>query len=89
MSEQAAVAAPRRSATRRAVSSHPNASVALGSGAGIGPIVIWLMGVAHVQMTPEVGGAIGGLVAAGALLVGRRGIKNVVIGLWDGPGSSG
>jgi hypothetical protein len=86
MSEQAAVAAaPKRSATRRAVSNHPNASVALGSGAGIGPIVIWLIGMAHVQMTPEVGGAVGGLVAAGFLLVGRRGIKNVIIGLWEGP----
>jgi hypothetical protein len=86
MSEQAAVAtAPTRSATRRAVSNHPNASVALGSGAGLGPIVIWLIGVAHVQMTPEVGGAIGGLVAAGFLLVGRRGIKPVIVGLWKGP----
>ena len=86
MSEQVAVAsAPTRSATRRAVSNHPNASVALGSGAGVGPIVIWLLGVAHVSMTPEVGGAIGGLVAAGVLLVGRRGIKPVIIGLWKGP----
>ena len=47
MSEQAVVAAaPKRSATRRAVSNHPNASVALGSGAGLGPIVIWLIGLA-------------------------------------------
>ena len=39
MSEQAAVAsAPRRGATRRVVSSHPNASVAFGSGAGLGPL---------------------------------------------------
>ena len=86
MSEQAVVgSAPKRSATRRAVSSHPNASVALGSGAGIGPIVIWLIGLAHVQMTPEIGGAVGGLVAAGVLLVGRRGIKPVIVGLWKGP----
>ena len=86
MSEQAVVAtASKRSATRRAVSNHPNASVALGSGAGIGPIVIWLIGFAHVQMTPEVGGAVGGLVAAGFLLVGRSGIKPVILGLWNGP----
>ena len=50
MSEQAVVGtAPKRSATRRAVSNHPNASIALGSGAGIGPIVIWLIGLAHVR----------------------------------------
>ena len=85
MSEQAAVAAaPRRGATRRAVSSHPNASVALGSGAGLGPVATWLIGMTGHPATPEVGAAIGGLVAAGFLLIGRRGIRGAIIGLWRG-----
>jgi hypothetical protein len=85
MSEQAAVAiAPSRGATRRAVSSHPNASVALGSGAGLGPLVIWLIGLTDHPVPPEVGAAIGGLLAATFLLIGRRGIKGALVGLWQG-----
>ena len=64
MSEQAAVAsAPRRGATRRVVSSHPNASVAFGSGAGLGPLVIWVVGWSGASVPPEAAAAIGGLMA--------------------------
>ena len=86
MSEQAAVAsAPARgAATRKAVSSHPNASVALGSGAGLGPLATWLIGMTGHPATPEVGAAIGGLTAAGFLLVGRRGIKGAILRIWRG-----
>ena len=85
MSEQAAVAtAPTRSATRRVVSSNPNASVALGSGSGLGSLVIWLVGLNGTAVPPEVGAAIGGLIAAVFLFVGRRGIKGALIGLWRG-----
>jgi hypothetical protein len=85
MSEQAAVAAaPKRSATRKAVSSHPNASVALGSGSGLGPLVIWMVGWSGASVPPEAAAAIGGLMAACFLLVGRRGIKGAIIGLWQG-----
>jgi hypothetical protein len=85
MSEQAAVAtAPTRGATRRVVSSHPNASVALGSGSGLGSLVIWMVGLTGAAVPPEVGAAIGGLIAAGFLLVGRRGIKGTIVGIWRG-----
>jgi hypothetical protein len=85
MSEQAAVAtAPTRGATRRVVSSHPNASVALGSGSGLGSLVIWMVGLTGAAVPPEVGAAIGGLIAAGFLLVGRRGIKGAIVGIWRG-----
>ena len=85
MSEQAAVVGtPTAGATRRAVSRHPNASVALGSGSGLGSLVIWLVGLTGASVPPEVGAAIGGLIAAGFLLVGRRGIKGAIIGLWHG-----
>ena len=85
MSEQAAVAgAPTTGATRRAVSRHPNASVALGSGSGLGSLVVWMVGLTGAAVPPEVGAAIGGLLAAGFLLIGRRGIKGAIIGLWQG-----
>ena len=87
MSEQAAVAsAPRRGATRRVVSSHPNASVAFGSGAGLGPLVIWAVGWSGASVPPEAAAAIGGLMAACFLLIGKRGIKGAVLGIWEGEG---
>ena len=85
MSEQAAtVSAPTRSATRRVVSKNPNASVALGSGSGLGPLVIWMVGWSGATVPPEAAAAIGGLMAACFLLVGRRGIKGAILGIWQG-----
>ncbi|MDX6439191.1 MAG: hypothetical protein QOF45_1774 [Gaiellaceae bacterium] len=85
MSEQAAVAnAPTRGATRRVVSNNPNASMALGSGSGLAPLVIWLVGLNGTAIPPEVGAAIGGLMAAVFLFVGRRGIKGAFVGVWRG-----
>jgi hypothetical protein len=57
------------------VAKHPNASVALGSGSGLGAVVVWAVGLSGVVMPPEVGAVIGGLVAATALFIGRSGIK--------------
>ena len=85
MSQHAAVAtAPSRGATRRVVSGNPNASVALGSGSGLGTLVIWLVGLTVAAVPPEVGAACGGLIAAVFLFVGRRGIKGAIVGLWRG-----
>jgi hypothetical protein len=85
MSEQAVVAAaPTTGATRRVVTRHPNASVALGSGSGLGSLAIWIVGLTGTEVPPEVGAAIGGLMAAAFLLIGRRGIKGAIIGLWQG-----
>jgi hypothetical protein len=85
MSEQAAIASPpARRATRRVVSNNPNASVALGSGSGLGPLVILVLGWSGVAIPPEAAAAIGGLTAACFLLIGRRGIKGVVLGIWQG-----
>jgi hypothetical protein len=82
MSEHAAVAG---GATRQvAPRSHPNASVALGSGSGVGTIFIWLVGLTGANVPPEVGAASGGIIAAIFLFVGKRGIKDAVIGLWRG-----
>jgi hypothetical protein len=86
MSDQAAVAtAPATRATRRvAPRSHPNASVALGSGSGVGTVFIWLVGLTGANVPPEVGAASGGIIAAIFLFVGKRGIKDAVAGLWRG-----
>jgi hypothetical protein len=85
MSEQAAAAAasPRR-ATRRIVSNNPNATVALGSGSGLGTLVIWVVGLAGAPVPPEAGAALAGLIAAAFLFVGRRGIKGAIVGVWRG-----
>jgi hypothetical protein len=58
--------------------------VALGSGSGLGSLVIWLVGLNGTEVPPEVGAAIGGLMAAGFLFVGRRGIKRAIVGIWRG-----
>ena len=85
MSEQAAVASvPTRSATRRVVSRHPNASLALGSGSGLGPLVVWMAGMTGASMPPEAAAAVGGLVAACFLVIGRRGVKGAILGIWQG-----
>lgn len=66
------------------IARHPNASVALGSGSGLGALVVWLVGLSGTAMPAEVGAAIGGSVAAIALFIGRRGIKGVIRALWQG-----
>lgn len=83
MSEHAVAGAPARGATRRVVASNPNATMALGSGSGIGTLVIWLVGLTGTEVPPEVGAASGGLIAAVFLFIGRRGIKGAILGLWD------
>ena len=80
---QAAVdagAVPRRSG--RVISRHPNASVALASGAGLGSVIVWSVGLAGVAMPAEVGAAFGGVVASGFLFVGRRGIRGSLGSIW-------
>jgi hypothetical protein len=63
---------------------HPNASVALGSGAGLGSIRIWGGGFTGLAMPPEVGAAFGGLIASAFLFVGRRGLRDTLRSLWNG-----
>jgi hypothetical protein len=63
---------------------HPNASVAVGSGSGLGALIVWAVGLAGVAMPAEVGAVIAGVVAGFALFIGRRGIKGVLGLLWVG-----
>jgi hypothetical protein len=85
MSNQAAATpAPITGTAGNVVSRNPNASVALGSGSGLGALVIWLIGLSGTQVPPEVGAAIGGAIAAVFLFIGRRGIRGAMIGIWRG-----
>jgi hypothetical protein len=84
MSEQAAAAASMPGAAGNVVTRNPNASIALGSGSGCGALVIWLFGIGGVQVPPEVAAVIGAVAAASFLLIGRRGIKGAILGLWRG-----
>ena len=68
----------------RAIAKHPNASVAVGSGSGLGALVVWAVGLGGVVMPAEVGAVIGGGVAGVALIVGRRGICGLLGLLWRG-----
>jgi hypothetical protein len=66
------------------ISRNPNASVALGSGAGVGPLIVWSVGLTGTQMPPEVGAAFGGVFAAAVLFIGRRGIRGTLSRIWRG-----
>jgi len=42
------------------IAKHPNASVAVGSGSGLGALVVWIVGLGGVVMPVPVGAVIGG-----------------------------
>jgi hypothetical protein len=84
MSETLAAVAPDTPTSPRVIARHPNASIALGSGSGLGALVVWLVGLTGTPMPAEVGAVVGGLVAAAALFVGRRGILGAVTAIWRG-----
>ena len=72
------------SGSGRAIGRHPNASVAVGSGSGLGALVVWGVGLGGVVMPAEVGAVVGGGVAGVALLIGKEGIKGLFGILWRG-----
>ncbi len=88
MNGRSTAAANRSKGSSRVVARHPNASVALGSGSGLGALVVWLVGLSGTAMPAEVGAAIGGIAAACALFVGRTGIKGIARALWQGQQAS-
>jgi ABC-type enterobactin transport system permease subunit len=56
------------------VSNNPNATVALGSGSGVGAVVIWIAQAGGANIPPEIAAVIGGGIAAVALFIGRNGL---------------
>jgi hypothetical protein len=71
------------------ITRHPNASVALGSGSGVGALVVWLIGLSGTEVPPEVSAVIAGTAAWVVLLVGRRGIKPALEAIWNGSEAEG
>jgi len=84
MSEAIAAAKPEAGRQTGLIARNPNASVALGSGSGIGALVVWIVSLSGTAMPPEVGAAIGGVVAAVALFIGHRGIRGALATIWRG-----
>lgn len=65
---------------------HPNASRALTHGSGLGALLVWAVGLAGLEMPPEIAAAFAGAIASLFLLIGRRGIKGTIRDLWNGSG---
>jgi len=63
---------------------HPNASRALTHGSGLGALAVWGVGLAGVDMPPEVAAAFAGAIASLFLLIGKRGLKGTFEDLWHG-----
>lgn len=66
---------------------NPNAVVGGTAGIGGGTLVVWLLGVAGVDMTPEVGALIAGALASAALVIGRKGVRGIARAVWRGADS--
>ena len=81
---QFAAATEAQAKRRNVVTRHPNATVALGSGSGVGTLVVWLVGLSGTDVPPEMSAILAGTVAWIVLVVGRRGIKPSLRSLWNG-----
>jgi hypothetical protein len=57
---------------------NPNASVSLGSGAGVGSLLVWALGRFGVSLDPVEASAIAGALSWLALYVGREGLHGIV-----------
>ncbi len=66
------------------VTNNPNATLALGSGSGLGAFVIWVAQMGGASIPPEIAAIVGGGVAAVALFIGRSGLRGVVRVVWRG-----
>lgn len=84
MSEPAAAVEAMRGRTGSVISRNPNASIALGSGSGLGALIVWLVGLGGTDVPPEISAVVGGAVASVFLFVGRRGIRGAIMQLWNG-----
>jgi hypothetical protein len=69
---------------RRLLARHPNATVALVTGSGFGSLLVWLLELINVNISGEVGAAIGGAIPAVVLFIGRRSVKGAILALWSG-----
>lgn len=63
---------------------HPNMLASGGAGT-IGVLVAWALGRFHIAISAEEGAAISLGITTVVLFVGRRGLKNTLLQIWNGP----
>lgn len=65
---------------------HPNATTAGGAG-GLALLVVWILGYFGItDIGAEEAVVATGLLTSAALLIGRKGLKGILRGLWIGNG---
>lgn len=69
------------------VQHHPNATVALVSGSGLGTLIAWGATRLGVSLTVTEATVIAGAVSAVALFIGKNGIKGIIHLVWNGSGT--
>lgn len=74
--------APARAAAR-VQRRHPNATLSAGSGS-VATIIVWGATAVGVPMDAAAAAAFATMFSAVALLIGRKGLKGVVAGVWRG-----
>jgi hypothetical protein len=64
-------------------SENPNATLAAGS-TSVGVAVIYVLGLAGVNPTPEAAAALGGIATSVLLFIGHSGVKGFFATIWRG-----
>jgi len=67
----------------RVVKNHPNTSLAATIGL-ISVFVAWIAGIIGVVLSAEAGAGLATLLVATSLFIGKRGIKGLISGIWNG-----
>jgi hypothetical protein len=67
----------------QAASENPNATLAAGS-TSVGVAVIYLLGLAGINPTPEAAAALSGIATSILLYIGHKGVKGFCVAIWSG-----
>ena len=62
---------------------HPNATLATTVGS-VSTLVLWGAGALGIAMSAEAGAGLATLLVGGSLVLGRKGLKGIVGGIWRG-----
>lgn len=71
------------------MTNHPNAVVGGASGAGVGTLVVWLLGRYGVSLDAEVAATIAGGISAVVLFIGKNGLRGAWHLVWRGGDGGG
>lgn len=67
---------------------HPNTVIGGGVGGGSGLLATWILDRAGVHVSQEAGAGIAMGAASVLLFIGRRGVRDTLVGVWNGFGSA-